>query len=97
MSEIHMLARFEAASGKRDVLVERLKAMEVATQGEAGCLYYILNVDRDNPNIFYFREGWSDLSALAKHDLTPHVTAIREAEKELTVNGISVCFMHSIE
>jgi quinol monooxygenase YgiN len=96
MSEFHMVARFEAAPGKREELVTRLQAMEIATQGEPGCLYYILNVDRDNPNVFYFREGWTDPSALALHDKTPHVMAIRESEKELTANGISVSFMHAL-
>ena len=96
MSEIHMIARFEAAPGKREELTSRLQAMETATQGEPGCLYYILNVDRDNPDIFYFREGWSQGSDLAMHDQTPHVKAIRESEKELTANGISVNFMHKL-
>jgi quinol monooxygenase YgiN len=96
MAELHMVARFEAAPGKREELIERLKAMEIATQDEPGCLYYILNVDRDNPNIFYFREGWADPSDLALHDLTPHVRAIRESEKELTANGITVNFMHAV-
>jgi quinol monooxygenase YgiN len=95
MSELHMVARFEAASGKREELITRLKAMEIATQGEPGCLYYILNIDRDDHNIFYFREGWADPSALAAHDQTPHVLAIRQSESELTANGISVIFMHA--
>jgi quinol monooxygenase YgiN len=96
MAEIHMVARFEAAAGKREELSKRLQAMEVATQGEPGCLYYILNVDLHNPDIFYFREGWTGLDALAQHDLTPHVIAIREDEAELTANGISVTFMRCL-
>jgi len=96
MSEFHMVARFEAAPGKREELTARLKAMEVATQGEPGCLYYILNVDRDNPDIFYFREGWADQASLDQHDKTPHVMAIRQSEKELTANGITVNFMHAL-
>ena len=92
-----MIAQFEAAPGKREELITRLKAMEVETQGELGCLYYILNVDRDNPDIFYFREGWTGPEALAQHDKTPHVMAIRASEKELTSNGITVCFMHALD
>ena len=96
MAEIHMIARFEAAPGKREELLQRLQAMEIATQGEPGCLYYILNVDIHNPDIFYFREGWTGLDALAQHDVTPHVIAIRESEKDLTSNGITVSFMRSL-
>lgn len=96
MPEIHMIARFQSAPGKRQELLSRLQAMEVATQGEPGCLYYILNVDIYNPEIFYFREGWTGLDALAQHDLTPHVIAIRESEKDLTFDGISVSFMRPL-
>lgn len=97
MAALHMLARFEAAEGKREELLTRLKAMEAATQGEPGCLYYILNVDRSNPNIFYFREGWSDPADLVLHDKTDHVKAIRRDADELTANGISVYFMQGLD
>jgi len=53
-------------------------------------------VDRDNPDIFYFREGWADQASLDQHDKTPHVMAIRQSEKELTANGITVNFMHAL-
>ena len=48
----HMIARFEAADGVREELLGRLKEIEQLTQGEPGCVYYELNVDRDNMNIF---------------------------------------------
>lgn len=89
----HMVARFEAADGVRAELLARLMEMERLTQGEPGCVYYILNVDRKNPNIFYFREAWNSDADLALHDQTAHVKAIREDEKRLTTAGISVLFM----
>lgn len=97
MSEFHMVVRFEAAPGKREELLSQLKMMEKATQGEPGCLYYILNVDRDDPNIFYFREAWSDREAHAVHDKTAHIEAFRALKDELTVNDISVSFMHKLD
>ena len=50
-------------------------------------------MDRINPNIFYFREAWNSDGDLALHDQTAHVKAIREDEKRLTKDGISVLFM----
>lgn len=89
----HMIARFEAADGVREELLGRLKEMERLTQGEPGCVYYELNVDRDNMNIFYVREAWESAGDLALHDQTAHVRAIRDDEKRFTKDGISVRFM----
>ena len=89
----HMVARFESADGVREELLARLLEMEQLTQSEPGCVYYTLNVDRKNPNIFYFREAWNSDGDLALHDQTAHVKAIREDEKRLTKGGISVLFM----
>ena len=91
-----MVVTFHAAEGLRDELLERLKAMEIATADEPGCLYYELNVDRSDPFIFYFREGWESQEALDAHDQTPHVRAIRADEARLTKNGIDVIFMEKV-
>ncbi len=91
-----MIARFEAADGVREELLLRLQEMERITQGEQGNIYYELNIDTANANIFYFREAWERASDLALHDQTPHVKAIREDETRLTKAGISVFFMKKI-
>lgn len=88
-----MVATFKAADGHRNELLARLQAMEIATQGEPGCLYYELNVDRSDPTTFYFREAWESQEALNAHDMTRHVKAIRADEARLTENGIKVIFM----
>ena len=89
----HMIARFEAADGVREELLLRLKEMERLTQSEPGCIYYELNVDRDNENVFYFREAWESAEDLALHDQTAHVVAIRKDQKRFTKDGITVLFM----
>jgi len=89
-----MVVRFEAAPDKREELLSHLKSMELATQSESGCLYYILNVDRDDPNIFYFREAWSDRESHAAHDQTPHIQAFRALKDELTTS-ITAYFMNA--
>ena len=95
MSEFHMVVRFEAAPGKREELLAHLKSLEIATQSEPGCLYYILNVDRDDSNIFYFREAWSSREAHAVHDQTPHIEAFRALKDELTTS-ITAFFMSAL-
>lgn len=94
--EIFMCARFQAKEEKLDELRTRLLKMVEFTKQEDGCLFYDLHVDRNNPTIFYFLEGWKDEAALAFHDQTPYVKAIIKDAPELTTDGIKVNFMTRI-
>lgn len=91
-----MCARFQAKPEKLDQLRSRLLEMVQFTLEEEGCLFYNLHVDRDDPTIFYFLEGWKDAEALTQHDQTTYVKAIIRDSSELTTDGISVNFMHRI-
>ena len=73
-NEIYMCARFQAKKEKLEELRARLLKMVEFTKQEEGCLFYNLHVDRDNPTIFYFLEGWKDSEALAFHDQTTYIT-----------------------
>lgn len=94
--EIFMCARFQAKPEKLIELRERLLEMVRFTSKEEGCLFYNLHVDRSDPSIFYFLEGWKNESALAFHDQTPYVQAIIKDAPNLTVDGIKVNFMSRI-
>ena len=94
--EVIMCARFQARPEKLEELKSRLLEMVDLTTKEPGCLFYDLHVDRDNPTIFYFLEGWKDSEALAFHDKTPYVQAIIKDAPNLTVDGITVNFMSKI-
>ena len=94
--EIFMCARFQAKSEKLEELRSRLLEMVNLTLKEEGCLFYNLHVDRSDPSIFYFLEGWKNESALAFHDQTPYVQAIIKDAPNLTVDGIKVNFMSRI-
>ena len=92
-----MCARFQAKPEKLEALRTRLLEMVTHTsQEEEGCLFYNLHVDRSDPTIFYFLEGWKNQEALDFHDSTPYVQAIIRDSAELTTDGIKVNFMSKI-
>ena len=94
--EIFMCARFQGKKEKLEELRSRLLLMVEFTSQEEGCLFYNLHVDRDDPTIFYFLEGWKNAEALALHDQTHYVQAIIQDAAELTTDGIKVNFMSKI-
>ncbi len=91
-----MCARFQAKEEKLDELRSRLLQMVEFTSQEEGCLFYNLHIDRNDPTVFYFLEGWKNSAALAFHDQTPYVQAIIQDAPELTIGGIKVNFMSKI-
>ena len=94
--EIFMCARFQAKSEKLEELRARLLEMVTFTSKEEGCLFYNLHVDRNDPTVFYFLEGWKNTEALAFHDQTEYVKAIIKDAPDLTTDGIKVNFMSRI-
>ena len=94
--QIFMCARFQAKPEKLEELRTRLLEMVTHTAQEEGCLFYNLHVDRSDPTIFYFLEGWKNQEALAFHDSTPYVQAIIADSADLTTDGIKVNFMSKI-
>jgi len=94
--EIFMCARFQAKEEKLDELRSRLLQMVEFTSQEEGCLFYNLHIDRNDPTVFYFLEGWKNSAALAFHDQTPYVQAISQDAPELTTDGIKGNFMSKI-
>jgi len=91
-----MCARLQAKEEKLDELRSRLLQMVEFTSQEEGCLFYNLHIDRNDPTVFYFLEGWKNSAALAFHDQTPYVQAIIQDAPELTTDGIKVNFMSKI-
>ena len=94
--QIFMCARFQAKPEKLEELRARLLEMVTHTSQEEDCLFYNLHVDRTDPTIFYFLEGWKNQEALAFHDSTHYVQAIIRDSTELTTDGIQVNFMTKI-
>ena len=91
---IFMFARFEAAPGKRDELLNRLLEMVYLTHQETGFDHYELQVDMYDPNKFYISEIWHNQAAIDFHMQLSHVQAILSDSKELTTSGVDITFMH---
>ena len=97
MSEkIIMAATFKAKPEYVEELRDRLIKMVEYSRSESGCIFYDLHVDRKDPTVFTFLEGWEDQAALDRHDETTHVKAIIADAPRLTVDGISVKFMERV-
>ena len=94
--EIFMCARFKARPEKLDELRSRLIEMVALTSREDGCIFYNLHVDRSDPTIFYFLEGWKNAEALAFHETTSYVKDIIRDAPGLTIDGIDLRFMTKI-
>ncbi len=57
----------EAASGRRDRMLEAAAAMAAATQSDDGCDMYGFYVDVSRPDVILSLELWRDQAALDAH------------------------------
>ena len=57
----------EAASGRRDRMLEAAAAMAAATQSDDGCDMYGFYVDVSRPDVILSVEVWRDQAALDAH------------------------------
>lgn len=73
-----ILAKITAQEGKEDLVLESLKTLLGPTRDEAGCLFYDLHTDNDNPGIFVFYEAWETRDHWQAHNGSAHIAAHRE-------------------
>lgn len=76
MSEVRVIARFVAKSGKEDELRQLLQGLVAPTHAEAGCKIYEL-YESDIVGRFYFYELWTSEQALEAHLNTPHLANLK--------------------
>ncbi|HEX6312459.1 MAG TPA: putative quinol monooxygenase [Acidimicrobiia bacterium] len=67
MAKVSMLAKFRTHDGKGDELIAAFQAMFDAVDGEPGTELYILNRSKEDPNVFWFYELYTDSDALGAH------------------------------
>jgi quinol monooxygenase YgiN len=67
MAKISMLAKLRVKDGKGDELVKAFGAIFEQVDQEPGTEVYALNRAKDDPNVFWFYELYTDDSALAAH------------------------------
>ncbi|MEN5094991.1 putative quinol monooxygenase [Pseudomonas protegens] len=66
------IATLIAKPDQHSVLKHQLSALVHPSRAEAGCQYYQLHQDAEQPGTFYVLERWDDEAALEFHNNTPH-------------------------
>jgi (4S)-4-hydroxy-5-phosphonooxypentane-2,3-dione isomerase len=67
MPKVSLLARFTAKDGKADELLAAFEPLLEQVRKEPGTLLYVMNRAKDNPDMFWFAELYSDDEAFAAH------------------------------
>lgn len=88
MTELVLVATFDARPNGARELAERLTDMVALSRGEPGCLRYDLHVDREHDNRFVFVETWASPESWERHMDTPHVRALLSRLPDLTLDGV---------
>ncbi|NMO91575.1 putative quinol monooxygenase [Actinomycetospora sp. TBRC 11914] len=65
--EVALVARFRAAPGRRDELVEACRGAVASAAGEEGTLEYRLHTDASDPDTVVFYERYRDQGAFDAH------------------------------
>jgi quinol monooxygenase YgiN len=79
MSKVAVIAKFAAAPGKRDQLIEALQVALATAEGEAGTLMYILHEDTKDADTVWFYEMYTDQDAFTAHGTSEAMKAIGPA------------------
>jgi quinol monooxygenase YgiN len=67
MAKVSMLAKVRTHDGKGDELVAAFRGLFDAVAQEPGTELYVLNRSKDDPNVFWFYELYTDNDALGAH------------------------------
>lgn len=92
---VHVLAFITAKPGKREELLQLVRANLAAVRAEQGCIDYGPVIDVDGfggsqapigDDTFVFVEKWESADALRLHFTQPHMLDYREKSKDLIAN-----------
>jgi quinol monooxygenase YgiN len=70
MAKVSLLARFTAKEGKAGELLAAFERLIEQVRNEPGTLLYAMNRAKDNPDMFWFYELYTDDDAFAAHGAT---------------------------
>jgi quinol monooxygenase YgiN len=90
MEIIHV--KIDVPEQNRAAFRQVARTAEIASQEDAGCLYYRFHESLTEPGIFILVEEWTDADALAGHIAQPHVEQYRNASAELVATSEAVLF-----
>lgn len=80
---IAIIADFTCPAHERERVLALLRALDLASNQEPGCLYYRHAVDVSTPEQIVLSEIWQDEESLLAHFRTPHFRAFRRLAIEI--------------
>ncbi len=72
---------------KRDELMEAIQDFAAATRQEKGCVFFEINLSREQPNCTVIAECFQSGEAHDEHHKTPHAKAFFEKTAGILVEG----------
>jgi len=97
LSMIHVLAVITAKPGRREAILDAVRANIPAVRAEDGCIEYGPAIDAEGlggfqtpygPDIFVVIEKWRDTDALKAHAAAPHMAAYAAKVKDLIASRV---------
>ena len=94
---IHVIAAITAKPGKREEILQALRANVPAVRAEKGCIEYGAAVDAENalpfqtkwgPDTFLVIEKWETMDALKAHAAAPHMAAYGARTREMIASRV---------
>ena len=73
---IVLTANYQCKAGRGDTVEQALKEMILLVKEEKGCINYLVNRSKDDPDSFLLFEQYEDDQALADHSETPYFKRI---------------------
>jgi (4S)-4-hydroxy-5-phosphonooxypentane-2,3-dione isomerase len=67
MAKVSMLAKLRVKEGKGDELIAAFESIFQAVDHEPGTEIYAMNRSKDDPDVFWFYELYTDTNALGAH------------------------------
>ena len=83
MSQLSLVAHFEAIDGQIEETKAFLQGLIAPTRAEEGCVEYWLHQHNDDPARFTFYENFASRDAWDRHMETEHLAAFKAVEGKL--------------
>ena len=80
-----IVARLKIRPEARDAFLAEAEKIIAGTRAEAGCRFYALHEDVQQPCQFLFYEEWEDRAAIDAHFAEAHFTAFGEAIESMVL------------
>ena len=93
---LSVIAKIPIKEGKMEEAMAAIAELMKGVAGEAGCLLYTVNSDKNNPNTLVFMERYKDKEALQVHGQTPHFQAFFAKSGQLVAGPPEMTIMKEL-